>query len=69
MMTTAIMANVRRGEFPQAMAWAIVLMGIALWSTLLLTMFQNGGSSMSDDLVPALPHPTDLGSARSAAKG
>jgi tungstate transport system permease protein len=42
-MTTAIMANVRRGEFPQAMAWAMVLMGIALLVNIALTTFQNRG--------------------------
>jgi tungstate transport system permease protein len=42
-MTTAIMANVRRGEFPQAMAWAMVLMGIALMVNVALTMVQNTG--------------------------
>jgi tungstate transport system permease protein len=42
-MTTAIMANVRRGEFPQAMAWAMVLMGIALMVNVVLTTFQNRG--------------------------
>jgi len=40
-MTTAIMANVRRGEFPQAMAWAMVLMGIALIVNVALTTMQN----------------------------
>ena len=43
-MTTAIMANVRRGEFPQAMAWAMVLMGIALIVNVALTTFQNRGA-------------------------
>jgi tungstate transport system permease protein len=43
-MTTAIMANVRRGEFPQAMAWAMVLMGIALMVNVALTTFQNRGA-------------------------
>jgi tungstate transport system permease protein len=42
-MTTAIMANVRRGEFPQAMAWALVLMGIALIVNVALTTIQNIG--------------------------
>lgn len=42
-MTTAIMANVRRGEFPQAMAWAMVLMGIALMVNVALTMMQSTG--------------------------
>jgi tungstate transport system permease protein len=40
-MTTAIMANVRRGEFPQAMAWAMVLMGIALLVNIALTALQG----------------------------
>ena len=44
-MTTAIMANVRRGEFPQAMAWAMVLMGIALIVNVALTTIQNAGQS------------------------
>jgi tungstate transport system permease protein len=44
-MTTAIMANVRRGEFPQAMAWAMVLMGIALIVNVALTALQNTGLS------------------------
>jgi tungstate transport system permease protein len=42
-MTTAIMANVRRGEFPQAMACAMVLMGIALLVNVALTTMQNTG--------------------------
>jgi tungstate transport system permease protein len=42
-MTTAIMANVRRGEFPQAMAWAMVLMGIALIVNVALTFVQTTG--------------------------
>ena len=45
-MTTAIMANVRRGEFPQAMAWAMVLMGIALMVNVALTTFQNQGAAL-----------------------
>jgi len=44
-MTTAIMANVRRGEFPQAMSWAMVLMGIALLVNIALTSVQTGGTS------------------------
>ncbi len=44
-MTTAIMAHVRRGEFPQAMAWAMVLMGIALIVNVALTTIQNTGIS------------------------
>lgn len=44
-MTTAIMAHVRRGEFPQAMAWAVVLMGIALMVNVVLTTVQNTGVS------------------------
>jgi tungstate transport system permease protein len=42
-MTTAIMADVRRGELPQAMAWAMVLMGIALIVNAALTTMQNVG--------------------------
>jgi tungstate transport system permease protein len=42
-MTTAIMAHVRRGEFPAAMAWALVLMGIALMVNAVLTTVQNIG--------------------------
>jgi len=42
-MTTAIMSNVRRGELPQAMAWAMVLMGIALVVNAALTTMQNVG--------------------------
>jgi tungstate transport system permease protein len=44
-MTTAIMAHVRRGEFSQAMAWAMVLMGIALIVNAALTAVQNTGVS------------------------
>ncbi|NTU71948.1 MAG: ABC transporter permease [Coriobacteriia bacterium] len=44
-MTTAIMANVRRGELPQAMAWAVVLMGIALVVNVALTSLQSTGNS------------------------
>ncbi|MDZ4169647.1 MAG: ABC transporter permease [Coriobacteriia bacterium] len=40
-MTTAIMANVRRGENSQAMAWAMVLMGIALMVNIVLTSVQS----------------------------
>jgi len=40
-MTTAIMADVRRGEFPQAMAWAMVLLGITLIVNIALTTMQN----------------------------
>lgn len=43
-MTTAIMANVRRGEFPQAMAWAMILIGIALIVNVALTTMQNTGA-------------------------
>ncbi len=42
-MTTAIMAHVRRGANAQAMAWAIVLMGIALMVNAVLTVAQNTG--------------------------
>ena len=44
-MTTAIMAHVRRGELPQAMSWAMVLMGIALLVNVALTAIQNTGLS------------------------
>ena len=44
-MTTAIMFNVRRGEFGQAMAWAMVLIGIALVVNVALTTLQNVGVS------------------------
>jgi len=40
-MTTAILASVRRGENPQAMAWAMVLMGIALIVNIALTTVQS----------------------------
>ncbi len=43
-MTTAIMAHVRRGETAQAMAWAMVLMGIALMINIILTTMQNRGT-------------------------
>jgi ABC-type tungstate transport system substrate-binding protein len=35
------MADLRRGEFPQAMAWAMVLMGIALIVNIALTTLQS----------------------------
>jgi tungstate transport system permease protein len=44
-MTTAIMANVRRGEFSQATAWAMILIGIALMVNIVLTTVQNTGVS------------------------
>jgi tungstate transport system permease protein len=40
-MTTAIMANVRRGDFATAMAWAMVLIGIALIVNVVLTTMQQ----------------------------
>jgi len=40
-MTTAIMASVRRGENSNAMAWAMVLMGIALCVNIALTAAQS----------------------------
>jgi len=43
-MTTAIMASVRRGEFRPAMAWAMVLMGIALIVNVVLTTVQDLGA-------------------------
>lgn len=42
-MTTAIQFNVRRGEFGLAMAWAMVLIGIALVVNAALTSLQNVG--------------------------
>jgi len=42
-MTTAIMANVRRGEFAKATAWAFILIGIALMVNAVLTTMQNRG--------------------------
>jgi tungstate transport system permease protein len=44
-MTTAIMFNVRRGEFGLAMAWAMVLIGIVLVVNVMLTTLQNAGVS------------------------
>jgi tungstate transport system permease protein len=44
-MTTAIMANVRRGDFDTAMAWAVVLIGIALMINIALTTMQHSGVS------------------------
>lgn len=44
-MTTAIMFNVSRGEFGIAMAWAMVLIGIALMVNAALTTLQNVGVS------------------------
>jgi tungstate transport system permease protein len=43
-MTTAIMANVNRGWLPQATAWAMVLIGIALVVNIVLTTLQNTGA-------------------------
>lgn len=43
-MTTAIMFNVRRGRFDLAMAWAMVLIGIALIVNVMLTTLQNVGA-------------------------
>jgi len=42
-MTTAIMANVSRGDLSTAMAWAMVLIGIALTVNLGMTALQNTG--------------------------
>lgn len=44
-MTTAIMFNVRRGRFDLAMAWAMVLIGIALMVNVVLTTLQDVGVS------------------------
>ncbi len=43
-MTTAIMANVTRGYFAQAMAWAVVLISIAFGVNVALTTLQNAGA-------------------------
>lgn len=42
-MTTAIVFNVGRGEFGLAMAWGMVLIGIALMANALLTTLQQAG--------------------------
>lgn len=42
-MTTAILFNVRRGEFGLAMAWAMILIGIALVVNAALTTLQQTG--------------------------
>lgn len=42
-MTTAIVYNVGRGEFGMAMAWGMVLIGIALVANSLLTTIQQAG--------------------------
>jgi tungstate transport system permease protein len=42
-MTTAIMGYVQRGNIPVAMAWALVLIGIALCVNVALTTVQNMG--------------------------
>ncbi|MDO8914879.1 MAG: ABC transporter permease [Coriobacteriia bacterium] len=44
-MTTAIVANVGRGDFGIAMAWAFILIGIALMINVALTTVQNLGSA------------------------
>jgi len=43
-MTTAIMASVRRGEFRPATAWAMILIGIALMVNVALTTMQDAGA-------------------------
>lgn len=43
-MTTAILYEVRRGEFGMAMAWSFVLIGIALVANVLLTTWQHAGA-------------------------
>lgn len=43
-MTTAIMSHLRRGEYAAATAWAMVLMGIALFVNIALTTVQNTSS-------------------------
>jgi tungstate transport system permease protein len=42
-MTTAISADVGRGEFPQAVAWALILIGIVIVVNIVLTTVQNMG--------------------------
>ncbi len=44
-MTTAILANVNRGDLTTAMAWAMVLIGIALTVNIALTTLQNTGTA------------------------
>jgi tungstate transport system permease protein len=44
-MTTAIVANLNRGDFARAMAWAFILIGITLVVNVVLTTAQNLGSS------------------------
>ncbi len=44
-MTTAILTSVRMGDFGLAMAWAMVLVGIALMVNVALTSLQNVGVS------------------------
>lgn len=44
-MTTAIMANVSRGDYGTAMAWALILIGIALSVNVALTAMQHVGVS------------------------
>jgi tungstate transport system permease protein len=43
-MTTAILFNVRRGEFGMAMAWAMILIGIAIVANVGLTTLQQTGT-------------------------
>ncbi|MDO8964532.1 MAG: ABC transporter permease [Coriobacteriia bacterium] len=43
-MTTAILFNVRRGEFGLAMAWAMILIGIAMVANAALTTLQQTGT-------------------------
>lgn len=43
-MTTAIMFDVRRGEFGLAMAWGLILIGIALVVNVWLTWMQHAGA-------------------------
>jgi ABC-type tungstate transport system substrate-binding protein len=47
-MTTANMANIRRGEFSEATAWAmiLILIGIALMVHTVLTTVQNTGVNL-----------------------
>jgi tungstate transport system permease protein len=43
-MTTAIAADVGRGEFSQAVAWALILIGIVIVVNVVLTTVQNVGA-------------------------
>jgi tungstate transport system permease protein len=44
-MTTAIVANISRGDYSRAMAWALILIGVTLVVNVFLTTVQNLGGS------------------------